>query len=174
MTILKPLIWLRNRASEKLAASYNNQLTDWEPPLPANIFVLADYCLRHLDWISDPLRGLLDHIQPIKYMNWQLENTGKLKGDCDDLATWTAYMLKRMGFLAVYRVNIIRYRHVICVFRYAKDEYKIFSNMHLYTGSSKSLKAAIDDWCDGNDESHTRMYVAENINWQKDWPPEVA
>jgi len=163
MTILKPLIWLRNRASKKLAITYDDKLTDWEIPLPESIYVLANYLINHALWISDPLRGLLDHIQPVKHMNWQLQNSGVLKGDCDDLATWTAYMLKRMGFPVVYRVNIIKYRHVICVFRYAENKYRVFSNTLLYVGDSESLASAVDLWCDKNNKGHTRWYVVEKV-----------
>lgn len=30
---------------------------------------------------------------------WQLKNLGRIEGDCDDMATYVAYILKRMGYL---------------------------------------------------------------------------
>ena len=163
MRILQPLIWLRNRISKRMTKSYADKMTDWQPPQPISAYALASYCVNHMEWISDPLHGLLDHIQPVEHMNWQLKNTGKLKGDCDDLATWVAYMLKRMGYPVVYRVNIVKYRHVICVFRYADKQFKLFSNQHLYVGDSKSVAKAVDHWCDKHYKKHTKVYYAERI-----------
>ena len=163
MKILAPLICLRNRVSKKMAISYANQLTDWQPPLSESIYALANYCMKHIFWISDPLRGLLDHIQPIKHMNWQLEKYGTLMGDCDDSATWIAYMLKRMGFPVVYRVNIVRYTHVICVFRYADKQYRVFTNNQLIVGDNKSVAKAVDHWCDYARKGHTNLYYAERM-----------
>jgi hypothetical protein len=95
-------------------------------------------------------------------MNWQLENCGEIEGDCDDLATYVAYMLRRMGYQNVYRVNIVRYRHVICVFK-DNNKYRYFSNQYLRGGTFNSVREAVNHWCDIQDHKPTRLYYTETV-----------
>ena len=77
MLALFPLIKLRNAGSRMLARRYEQ--TDWEPPVPNSLPEMADFCKATMEYKADPARGLLDHIQPVKHMNWQLkESQGKL------------------------------------------------------------------------------------------------
>ena len=164
MLILKPLIMLRNYFSLHVYRRYKNQFTDLEPDLPISISRLADHCYGHLEWKEDPINGLMDHIQPIKHMNWQLKTNGMIEGDCDDLATWIGWMLKRMGIKHVKRVNIVKYKHVICVFFDPKHEkWRYFSNASLKTGMFKSTRQCVDAWCERKKHKPTRWFYTENM-----------
>jgi hypothetical protein len=160
MLALFPLIKIRNAGSRILARRYEK--TYWEPPVPGSLSELSDFCKQKMKYKGDPVRGLLDHIQPVRHMNWQLENSGKIEGDCDDMATYVAYMLRRMGYQSVYRVNIMRYRHVICVFR-DDSSYRYFSNQYLRSGMFNSIREAVNHWCNGKGYKPTRLYYAEKL-----------
>ena len=160
MLALFPLIKIRNAGSRILARRYEK--TDWEPPAPDSLSELSEFCREKMKYKADPARGLLDHILPVRHMNWQLENSGKIAGDCDDMATYVAYMLRRMDYQRVYRVNIIRYRHVICVFK-DDSEYRYFSNQYLRRGTFSSIYEAVNHWCKKRDHKPTRLYYAERL-----------
>lgn|GEM_PF-3494085 len=160
MLALFPLVKMRNAGSRILAGRYEE--TDWEPPVPGSLSELSEFCRKKMEYKGDPARGLLDHIQPVPHMNWQLQNSGKIKGDCDDLATYVAYMLKRMGYQHAYRVNIMRHRHVICVFRY-NSSYRYFSNQYLRSGTFGSIREAVNHWCKGKGHAPTSLYYAERL-----------
>jgi hypothetical protein len=157
---LLPLIEIRNLGSRIIGRRYKK--TDWEPPVPDSLPELAEFCREKMKYKGDPVRGLLDHIQPVQHMNWQLENSGKIEGDCDDMATYVAYMLKRMGYEYVYRVNIARYKHVICVFKDG-SEYKYFTNQYLRRDTFNSMYEAVSHWCNGKDYKPTKMYYSERL-----------
>ena len=160
MFALFPLIKIRNAGSRIIERRYEK--TDWEPPVPDSLPELSDFCKEKMKYKADPVRGLLDHIQPVRHMNWQLENSGTIEGDCDDMATYVAYMLKRIGYRRVYRVNIIRYRHVICVFK-DDSQYRYFSNQYLRRGTFGSVRETVNHWCDGKDHKPTRLYYKERL-----------
>ena len=160
MLALVPLIGIRNLASRILGSRYKK--TDWEPTMPASLDELSSFCREYMKYKPDPARGVLDHIQPVKHMNWQLQNNGKIEGDCDDMATYVGYMLKRMNYERVYRVNIVRHRHVICVFK-ASGEYRYFTNQYLRKDTFNSIQEAVDHWCDGKEYDRTRVYHAERL-----------
>lgn len=160
MLILFPLIKIRNAGSRLIGRRY--QKTNWKPEVPESLPKLYKFCRDNMEYKRDPVRGLLDHIQPIKHMNWQLETNGKIKGDCDDLATYAGYMLKRMGFSQVYRVNIVKYKHVICVFK-DTDIYRYFSNRTYKPGPFGSMYIAVNDWSERNKHKPTKMYYRERL-----------
>ena len=164
MLILYPLIQARNIGSGLLNRRYNGRLTYAPPPIPNDIRALARFCADHMRWTRDPLRGYLDHIQPLAHMNWQLLKTGIIRGDCDDLATWIGYMLKNMQVSTVYRCNIVKHRHVLCIFYDEELGYwRYFSNRALKSGLFTSSRGAVNDWCTRNKKSKTRMYYNEPL-----------
>lgn len=160
MLALRPLIGIRNIASRIIARRYER--TNWKPATPGSLDELETICKEKVKYKADPARGLMDHIQPVEYMNWQLENRGYIEGDCDDISTYVAYVLKNMGYKEIYRVNIVRHRHVICVFR-ADGLYRYFTNQYLRSGIFKSVKEAVDHWCKSHDYETTRVYYAEKL-----------
>lgn len=160
MFLLFPLIKLRNAGSKLIGKRYKK--TNWEPDIPGSLSELSQFCRENMKYKADPIRGLLDHIQPVKHMNWQLEKNEKIQGDCDDLATYIGYMLKRMGYKRVYRVNIVRYKHVICAFR-DDNAYRYFSNRSYYPGPFKSRYAAVSNWAERNKHKPTRGYYTERL-----------
>ena len=160
MLALRPLIALRNFGSRIIGRKYEK--TDWKPTMPVSLEELEKFCKEKLRYKADPARGLLDHIQPVKHMNWQLEKRGYIEGDCDDMSTYVAYILTRMGYEEIYRVNIVKYRHVICVFK-ADDVYRYSSNRTLRNEKFNSVKGAIDNWCKRNDHKPTNVYYSERI-----------
>lgn len=160
MLALRPLISLRNIGSRILSSRYEQ--TDWEPEVPGSLSELETFCGENLKYKRDPARGLMDHILPVKHMNWQLKKNGWIEGDCDDMATYVAYMLKRMGYQHTYRVNIARYLHVICVFT-IDSQYRYFSNQYFRSGVFNSIKEVVDHWCEGHNHKPTTVYYAEKV-----------
>lgn len=156
--ILGSLIKFRNFVSKGIGRGYPT--TTWEHSVFNDIGDLVTFSKENIEWRSDPIHGLLDHIQPINHMNWQLKTFGTIRGDCDDIATWIGYMLKRMGYKECYRVNIVRHKHVICVFR--KDTYyQYFSNQYLRKGYYDSIDDVVKHWCER--KSYTRWYYVERV-----------
>lgn len=164
MKILGVLIHARNLIS-RVARPFYPQ-TDWRPPVFSTPAGLENYARHFLKWQADPIRGLLDHVKTVKAMNWQIRNDEKARGDCDDIATWLGWMLLRAGFEKVYRVNVCRHKHVICVFQMevgGEYRYRTFSNMSLLDGHSGSVKAAVRRWCNHANKPFTNLYFAERL-----------
>jgi hypothetical protein len=75
MSVLLPLIWLRNGFSNVL--NYFRRTTTWEPPLPSNLSTIGAlqymgaWCVDHMAWKSDLANGYLDNVQSVGYMNWR-------------------------------------------------------------------------------------------------------
>ncbi len=160
MLALFPLIKLRNAGSVIIGRKYEK--TDWKPDAPNSLSELSRFCRKNFQYKPDPARGLLDHIQPVAHMNWQLKNRGKIEGDCDDMATYVGDMLKRMGYKNVFRVNIPKYRHVICVFKDG-DLYRYFSNQIYRPGPFNSVYEAVSHWCGKKEHKPTKVYYSEKI-----------
>ena len=140
------LINLRNKVSNLLSHIYKK--TTWQPPIPSSIEELAKFMKEKTKWVQDPIWGLLDHIQPIDHMNYTLITKGKVEGDCDDLATYAGYMLGRMGYTRIYRVNLITHQHVICIFRDIEEKKYYWISNSNFTGTFyTTLTFAINGYC---------------------------
>lgn len=157
---LAGLVTLRAKVSTLMA--YRYKTTKWNPPVPSTPEELEKFMESRTEWKSDPLWGLLDHIQPVEHMNYQLlmgnsdvVGIGIIHGDCDDLATYAGYMLDRMGATS-YRVNMPKYQHVICVFKYitlhGEYKYSWFSNQTFAHEWYKDLRSAVNGWCKSKDD----------------------
>ena len=143
------LIKIRNAVSKGFTKAYPT--TDWEPEIPKNLEELSTFVRDHYKWTEDPVYGYLDHIKPIKHMNLLLKDNDLIKGDCDDLATYTAYTLGRMAYSRVYRVNILSHFHVVCVFKHV-NHYKYVNNRKLVDGNFNSIRAAAQHCAEDRDE----------------------
>jgi len=160
------LIRIRNWVSNLCKRMYKT--TNWEPDVPLSIEMLGFIIAEKYKWIKDPIYGLLDHVLPIKHMNWQLQNTGCVKGDCDDFATYTSYILIRMGFKQVFRVNLIDKLHVICVFMNNDSVFDVFSNSSYYNTKSSNVDAAIEAYCNTVVMNDIRYNISQGIHYTKD------
>jgi hypothetical protein len=155
------------KAVSNLVAKFKKE-TDWEPELqvsksPKDIYneekVVADvdsFMEKHFVWTQDEVYGLLDNVQTVRHMNWQIQSQNITKGDCDDAATYTAYLLLRMcKYVKTYRINMLDRQHVVCIANFNTDTENInhcyvFSNgrCHYETKSSnpkESLRNYRDD-----------------------------
>lgn len=139
--ILNTLIKLRNALSGCLDNFY--QKTKWQPDVSGwTLNTLRDFLINNYQWESDPVYGLLDHVQPIKHMNWQLRKYGVIKGDCDDLATYTIYLAMRIfGNKVAMRINLITRQHVIGLFDANDGGWHWCSNQDIsdFVGDSKEI-----------------------------------
>jgi hypothetical protein len=160
LSIASLLVKLRNFVSKVIAPIYKT--TKWEPIIPTSVDELDKFMSYYFHWHSDPVYGLLDHIQPIGHMNYQLLCKNYIEGDCDDLATYACYMLSRMGYEGVYRVNLISHRHVICVFRIG-IWYRWISNSNLTTDEYPTLTEAINGYCKTQYTVASGMYHIEKM-----------
>ena len=162
-------ISFRNAVS-KIINSFTKR-TDWQPDFPN--FTSKDQALKHMRifcedhyrWKADPVYGLLDNVQSIKHMNWQLKNNGIIEGDCDDLATYSCYYALKLFAYKSYRINIASKRHVIGVIelRETQDSPSKFywlSNHQIDTESHSSLDKCVKAYTDSDKEwSHTETLV---------------
>ena len=159
-TIMKGLIGLRNGFSRVVGIGYMK--TDWEPFVPVSLLSFREFIKRSYRWTSDPLYGILDHVQPVEHMNYQLKTNKFIRGDCDDLATYSCYTLSRMGFTP-YRVNVYTHKHVICVFSTSQPKrYHYVDNdylsVNLYAKLSDAVKAAFPK------DGKKLDYILEDMN----------
>jgi len=154
------LVRVRNAVSRGISKAYST--TDWEPEIPDNLEALSTFMKDHYKWTEDPVHGLLDHIKPVKHMNLLLKDNGLIKGDCDDLSTYSAYTLGRMGHRKIYRVNLISHLHVICVFKH-DDHYRYADNRKLFSMEFNTIRAATQDCANRRDETKKAKYYTERI-----------
>ena len=126
------LLDLRKAVSDLIAKLKKE--TNWEPELqvsssPKDAYneekVVADvdsFMEKHFVWTQDEVYGLLDNVQTVKHINWQIQTKNIIKGDCDDAATYTAYLLLRMcKYVKTYRINMLDREHVVCIANFGTD-----------------------------------------------------
>ena len=154
------LVRVRNAVSRRASKAYPT--TDWEPEIPDDLKALSTFMRNHYEWTEDPVHGLLDHIKPVGHMNLSLKDNELIRGDCDDLSTYTAYMLGRMGYRKIYRVNVISHLHVICVFKH-DDHYRYADNSRLYDSDFSTARAAIQHCANRRDETKKARYYTERM-----------
>lgn len=164
--MLRMLLKIREWLSDKL--NKERDTTRWEPDTPFTLDDFSNFMKYNTMWKIDEVHGLLDNIQSIGYMNWQLLNNGCIAGDCDDLATYACYMLSRMGYVT-YRVNLVEHLHVICIYT-SDGSYSWCSNSKCNKTCYTSMYEAIKGYCNlyGNnrlskDKRYVGKYIAEAL-----------
>ena len=144
--ISRSLILLRNKFSTIM--EYKLKSTNWEPDIPKLVSDIPNYMQGIFTWKQDPLWGLCDYIQPIGYMNWQLENNRHIYGDCDDYAQYIARILYRLNYRILLRVNMLDKKHVILAFMENDKGFSVFSNSNYITNNNTNADQAIIYYCD--------------------------
>ena len=139
MGLRKMLLRIGINWRNKYSRTVQRTETKWEPLVPADLNALQTFIHMTYIWTKD---SLLDNIQSIQHMNWQLEHTGKIRGDCDDLATYSSYLLLRMKYTQVIRVNIWEERHVICAFSISNG-WQVVDNRKMHPPYYGSLHKSI-------------------------------
>jgi hypothetical protein len=127
MNFITSILLDLRKAASHLIAKFKKE-TNWEPELqvsssPKDAYneekVVADvdgFMEKYFVWTQDEAYGLLDNVQTIKHINWQIQTKNTIKGDCDDAATYTAYLLLRMcKYVKTYRINMLDRKHVVCI-----------------------------------------------------------
>lgn len=144
-------VWLHILMSGMMAVSLMVSSPD---PSPSRISPL-DNMIRHIDnpeslssYLSEnftfeedsDLFGTVDYWQePLEF--WNLK-----KGDCEDYALFTQYVLQQKGMEA-YLVSFYdrkSYAHTVTVFR-EENAYSVFNEDRLFRTHSKSLEEALSD-----------------------------
>lgn len=122
---VKKLVQTRNGFSYLLNMRRPTEV--WRPAL-TSLEYFERWMLNHFIYRHDPLGGIVDNTQSVGHMFWHYKHDGGIiKGDCDDSATLYAWALKELRkdihtpIRDVWRVNIPRYRHVICVWVFVRD-----------------------------------------------------
>jgi hypothetical protein len=160
--IFRGLIGLRDATSDIF--SRFRQETSWEPQAPGSIEDLEYFLQQAYRWKRDAAYGLLDNMQTIRHMNWQLETTNRIEGDCDDFAKYTSYLLHRMGYRDIHIANILTMRHVIVIYG-TGEAYNIFSNHIHYPIRAQDLDDAIQEYAAANGKRTNRHgYLVESAS----------
>ena len=158
--MIRALIGIRNGLSRVHGVFIRG--TDREPVLPGGLHELACWCRARMEWRRDRLWGYLDIVRTVGQMNKQLCERGIIRGDCEDLATYVGYLLHRMGYGEIWRVNIYSHRHVVCIFR-SGDSYMLFSNGILLKGRHSGVSEAVWHWCKRRGSGGSGRYYAERL-----------
>ena len=166
--MLKWLIKKRNEFSE-LWKRHERQ-TNEEPEIPKDLYELSVFMHRYYEWQRDPLWGLCDHIKSIKHMNWYMKEYSEIRGDCDDLATYTLYLMAKMGYTELYRVNMPEFKHVIGVYKNTKTfGYGGFSNRNLYQWNEPAVHSVVTKICMAEKKKEPKLkYLAEKISYDRE------
>ena len=116
---LGELVRLRNFVSGIL--NKRRPKTEWRPEFEG-LDDAAYWIGKHFVYEHDPLGGIVDNTKSVGCMFQEYLRTGEIHGDCDDVATlwcWSLLRFREKGLEHIgniWRVNIPRYMHVICVF----------------------------------------------------------
>ena len=166
MLILAPLIGVRNLYSRYKEKDYPT--TTWVPKPLVTEQEVKDFCSNNYKWKQDPgPYGIFDHIQPTSYGNYRLEYGDFIKGDCDDLATYTLYTLARstLPITATYRVNIVSMKHVIGVYCYS-GRYNYTTNFEAcFNMSTGGVKSCVRQYCKDVNAQYTPWWYAEKLRF---------
>ena len=82
------MVWLKRPFSR--IANRTRPSLPWQP---LNFDSLEDYAQwlpDHVEWISDPLGGVVDFFPSLGNAAWQLATKGRFSDDCDGLACFSA------------------------------------------------------------------------------------
>jgi len=133
--------------------------TNWEPPIPMNLSMLTAFARNKMVYKRDPVWGLLDNLQSIEAMNYQLKENGFIEGDCEDYAHYLGWTLERMGYSPTWSIAIPPYRHTLCAFKTDKG-WRFFSNQVLYYVYFTSLQNIVTYWCETEGYEPTILWMA--------------
>lgn len=124
--LVKKLVQTRNVFSRLVNSHRAN--TTWRPIL-TSLERFEQWMLTYFVYKHDFLGGLVDNTKSVGHMFWQhRSHEGVIKGDCDDSATLYVWALKEFrrdvqkSITGIWRVNIPKYRHVICVWAFMQDD----------------------------------------------------
>lgn len=156
--MLKFLISIRNGFSRLISGCFKE--TSWQPDVSSwDMRILRDWVNNHYIWKQDLAYGLLDNIYSIRHMNWQLKKHGHIKGDCDDLATYTIYLALRIfGYNHSCRVNVISQKHVICLF-YADGLWYWNSNSTISDSGFAHIEEALGNYLEPEKERYVWEFL---------------
>jgi len=158
--IMWQLIKLRNIFSRVLNS--RRPSVEWRPEIKS-VQELKQWVSDNFEYKHDPLGGYLDNIKSVGYMCWEYRVHGKITGDCDDIATFVAWALSGMdaGIAGIWRVNIPRYGHVLCVWK-GGDKYFYSSNRSFYAQEGfASIREIVDHYAERTGKKIGAKYYAE-------------
>ncbi len=145
---------------------------------PSSLEKLAQWLTAHTEWVSDPLRGLLDFFPTAENIEWQLNHgDGLFRDDCDGLAYLTALSVRpfcddaTQDYLAtvVYDPTVVPIEgsaHVLNLFKH-QGRWRLFSNAALDPKAWDTPCTALYDnsyyrgWCQGARLKHIEVRSAE-------------
>jgi len=151
--ICKGLVGLRNGLSQLM--NWKRPKTEWYPNI-TSLAHLKAWMRVSFEYKHDLFGGIIDNTRSVGNMFWEYRRKGKVRGDCDDAATLYAWVLKKLRTVepvkGIWRVTIPSYRHVICVWEYAKSErtyYQYSSGRYIFPS----------DFAEGKGWSSIRLVV---------------
>lgn len=82
------MVWLKRPFSR--VANLAKPAVSWQPLQFASLDEYAEWLKDHVEWVADPLGGVVDSFPSLGNAAFQLLSTGKFRDDCDGLAYFSA------------------------------------------------------------------------------------
>jgi hypothetical protein len=82
------MVWLKRPFSR--VANLTKPAVSWQPLQFASLDEYAEWLKDHVEWVADPLGGVVDSFPSLGNAAFQLLSTGKFRDDCDGLAYFSA------------------------------------------------------------------------------------
>lgn len=149
------MVWLKRPFSR--VANLAKPAVPWQPLQFASLDEYAEWLKDHVEWVADPLGGVVDSFPSLGNAAYQLLSKGKFQDDCDGLAYFSAANIEPFCdrpedrylvtvLLNPFDIGWADSAHVMLFFKQA-GKWRVISNQLLYAPAWDSFLDALQ----GND-----------------------
>jgi hypothetical protein len=129
----RPFSWLANKTKPTVP---------WQPLRFASLEEYAEWAREHVEWVADPLGGVVDSFPSLGNAAYQLLSKGKFQDDCDGLAYFSAANIEPFCdrpqdrylvtvLLNPFDIGWANAAHVMLFFKQG-GKWRVISNQYLY------------------------------------------
>jgi hypothetical protein len=134
------MVWLKRPFSR--VANLAKPAVLWQPLQFASLDEYAEWLKDHVEWVADPLGGVIDSFPSLGNAAFQLLSSGKFRDDCDGLAYFSAANVEPFCdrpedrylvtvLLNPFDIGWADAAHVMLFFKRA-GKWRVISNQYLY------------------------------------------
>lgn len=170
------MVWLKRPFSR--LANLTKPKVPWQPLAFSSLDEYASWLADHVEWVSDPLGGVVDSFPSLGNAAYQLLTRGKFRDDCDGLACFSAAHIEPFCdrpqdrylvtvLIDPFDVGWANAAHVMLFFKQA-GKWRVISNQLLYATRWDTFLDALqhNDYVGGR---HVYLAVVQNVQFKTLW-----
>lgn len=170
------MVWVKRPFSR--VANLTKPKVPWQPLQFATLEEYAGWLKEHVEWVADPLGGVIDSFPSLGNAAYQLLHKGKFQDDCDGLACFSAANIEPFcdrpedRYLVTVLINPFdvgwaNAAHVMLFFKQG-GKWRVISNQLLYAPAWETFLDAVqhNDYVGGRP---VYLAVVQSVQYKTLW-----